>query len=288
MTQVKISSTRLDRFLSCERRARFAHDLEDEAPSRAMCYGTVFHACVEFYAERGRWPSRGDLWRMTGNYSDPRDAVRAYPDIWPDVQRYFEFEPVEALAREHYEARRTRGLLVEKPLADFGLTIAGGAVEVTGFFDVLDEENRTIEDWKTRGNMRYAPISAEDFHDNVQLAYYAAALAQVHPDWPDVTVKHRNIQRPKTPKDPLALVTYEATIDRWFLDRVWEHLDTVIGPAYLRALTETNQGLLDANPAACYGYGKICPFADACAALDNPLGDGLASTPTGNILDLEF
>lgn len=282
---IKISSTRLGRFLACPRRARFSEDLPEEKPSKAMLYGTLFHACVEFYVERGRWPSRGDLWRMTGSYSDPREAVMAYPELWAEVGRYFDYAP---LLEDLAEIRAKKTYIVEKPLADFGLTLAGGQVEATGFFDLLDLENRTIEDWKTRGDFRYAPITAEDFHDNVQLAYYAAALAQVHPDWPDVTVRHRNVRRPSEKSPSLGLVTYEATIDRWFLDAVWKRLDEEIAPAYLDALTREDIEPLGARPEACYMYGKRCPFASPCAKLDAPDAIGLDEHGRVSLLDMDF
>lgn len=264
---VKVSSTRLARYIGCPRKARLATDLGEAPASQAMAYGTVFHACVEFYAERGRWPARSDLWKMTGNYSDPRDAVRAYPELWDNVRRYFDYEPVEAMARADFEG----SAIAEKPLADYGLTLAGGRVLATGFFDVLDVENQTIRDWKTRSSFRYAPITAEDFHDNVQLAYYAAALAQVYPDWDYVIVQHRNVLRPREQAtDRLDHAVYEARIDRWYLDRVWEHLDTVVAPAYYEAMTRPDIEALAARPEACYMYGTPCPYMATCRGLDPP------------------
>lgn len=251
---VKISSTRLGRYIDCPRKARLAYDGE-KPPSRKMAWGTVFHAVVEFRLGRGRWPTRKEFWKLEGNYEDPRQSEILYPGLLKEVlDLYGDHEPLLAIIDE---LRSIEDMVVEQPMADWDLRLGSEEVLATGYYDVLVPSQRLIVDWKTRSNFRYAPKTSGDFRDNDQLMYYAAALVQRNPEWPSVTVRHVNVLR-----ETAAIVVYESEIPAFLLKSTWKALGDKWADEYARAM-RADPGDVPTDTSACYKYGP-CAWLQEC------------------------
>ena len=189
--ELRVSSTSIGTYLGCPR--MYAYELntgQTKKANEAMAFGTLVHACIEYRLAdpEHRWPTKAQVVKMKGNYDDPKLALIYFPHLWDEVEQMLDF-----LVPEDYVG--SGEFHIEWSLDDAGVYACDGAVQCGGFVDLLDLENKTIWDWKTRSDLRYAPKTREDFLDNPQLMYYAAAIAQ-HFDLPYVHVGHINLIRP--------------------------------------------------------------------------------------------
>lgn len=261
MTLKRISSTQIQEFLKCPRSWARRLAGEELLPSEAMAFGTLLHACIEFFIDNGSWPSVWDVQGMEGNYDDPAVAYAAHPHLWDEVVQCFEvFE--EALPKLGLGSVTHQEQNVEEWDFDINGVVLGG------YIDMLDPENCRIIDWKTRGVASAAP-RGDDFRRNIQLRYYAA-LAAVHFGWMEVTVEHVTILRPSKNRGQSRIMRESTTFDS---DDLLAFLD------WLRWLMPQMQKVAE-NPfpwnvlpnrqaKSCFQYGA-CDFYNDCPVTQFP------------------
>lgn len=275
--ELRVSSTSLGTYLTCPR--TYAYELangEGKTANEAMSFGTLVHACIEYrLAHDGRWPTWDQVVSMKGNYDDPRQALIAFPKLWEEVEQFMaEVEPETYVGNGRFE--------IERNLEDFDLRACDGAILCGGYIDLWDPNTNTMWDWKTRSSLSYAPKTREDFLNNPQLVYYAAAVAQAL-DLDGLRVGHVNLIRPSKWKPKVSKVAvYSHYISRWYLDAAWHVLTEDILPKMLAVKRAVVPGDRDSavaaserNPSACYKYGKnSCAHIRYCPAVntgDNPM-----------------
>lgn len=259
----RISSTQLSTWLDCPRKWYYNHVMKRERiVSEAMATGTMFHAMMEHrISHGGEMPRRMDVAAQPGNYDPPSVAMREYPGAWDMAYGMARVVDLSVFhIPENENAHR-----IELSLDEFGLMLDGD-VKASGYIDWIHFDDRMITDWKTRARFNYAPRTRMDFLGNVQLCYYAAAVARAL-DWPDVTVRHVNVLRSKKPRMMIA----EAVLRREELDPLWEMLDTTIVPQ-MKADAARIEAQVRTVPDACFQYGP-CPHLQVCGTY-NP--DGLS------------
>lgn len=262
---LRVSSTPLGAFLTCPRKFVYSLSRPFEL-NRAMAMGTIFHAIQEYrLLNEGRWPSKRAVYAMKGNYDDPKHALIHFPDVWGPAMIMAQEAPIEEVLPPAPIDPEHR--IVEFALDALDLRACDGEVKIGGYLDVFDKHTRTIRDWKTRGSLQYAPETIQDFLDNPQLVYYASAVAHKF-DWPDVTVQHLNVTRPRGKSNFVQVKPISQILPRWFLEEAWAVFQGEILPAMYEAWKTAQAHGEDYVPRAggeaCFTYGpcqhiRNCP-----------------------------
>ena len=256
-----ISSTALNQYLDCPRKWYLTYVRGHKTQvSKPMAVGTVTHAILEWYLTKGYWPNESGVRSMAGNYQPPREALEAFPTIFKDALTMAQCVPEDWLVG-----------VPEVALEDWNLTLGG--VKLRGYIDAFLPERLLVRGYKPRGSFRYMPRLPSEFRENIQLCLYAAATRQQY-GWDSVTIQHGNILR--VDKGGPKFVEAGITLDGWFLDEVWEHLDTVVVPDMMAGLAHGKEAYHE-EQEACYKYGA-CQFITRCnrASYDCDFLDGEA------------
>jgi len=269
--KMRISSTQLNTFADCPTKWHREYVLGIPGSfGKAASIGSLCHSIIEFRIAHGFEPSKSILCKLKGNYDDPRDHLRRYPSAWEpalEMARYIE-DPL-AFVPEGFDL----GLGgVEVCLDELAVEIAPGVL-CGGYFDLLafnaDRTEAWIGDWKTRGktSWKIRPTSKEDFENNIQFTYYAAALSQAYPDLTRVWVDHINILRPG---DGGPAVKVDGTMfTREFLKIVWMGLQAGPVASMIQLAEDETPPVPSMDTGPCWKYGK-CGHLRACTQALNP------------------
>lgn len=276
----RVSSTRIRARLDCARREHFEftgdHPIE---PNRVMAIGTITHAILEQRLMTGEEPNEAGVRAMKGNYEDPWEALDGFPDedIWGVAVETASVVPdIKAALNEALEAAGLPtiglgGCEIEFDLEELGLVFSNGW-DAGGYLDLywptIAPGVALIFDWKTRGRMDYAPRTEADFRADSQLCYYPSVIARANPDIEQVIVGHGNLLRGDVPGGPL-FVPYFATLDRWYLESVWDYFDGVV--CQIAKDSKKPAIAVARNTGVCYKYGP-CPHMAYCARGDQKFG----------------
>lgn len=262
---MRISSTQLNTFSDCPTRWYKEYVAGEQGNfGRAASIGSLFHSIIEFRIMHGYEPTRSMLCKLKGNYDDPLDHLRRYPTAWEpalEMARHIE-DPMSYIPAD-YEL-----VGVEVCLDDLGVEIEPGVL-CGGYFDLLARNAEGTEywigDWKTRGKASWKkrPSTDEDFAENIQFTYYAAALAQAFPSVEKVHVTHINMLRPADGGP--AVKEDGATFTRLFLESVWTDLKTGVVASMIQMVEAGEQPDPPTDTSPCWKYGR-CPHLRACTA----------------------
>lgn len=157
---------------------------------------------------------------------------------------------------EEYEV-----LGAEIDITPFGVQYSGEPAR--GRIDLLLRHRETgiltVADFKTRGDLKYAPFSQDDFEKNPQFAYYAAVYHHAHPEEETIRVMHLNVLR-----ESGRFVPYFADFDRTYLEKMHRFFDKHLVPEMQEANNQEESYLVEPDRAGCYKYGKQCRFFRKC------------------------
>lgn len=259
---MRVSSTQINTFLDCPERWRLDFVLGLAAPAgEAAGVGTLFHACMEFKIHHGVWPTARMMTGVSGNYDNPRDTMRRFPRA---------FDEALALAQAvgdpwAFIPEDVKVVDIEMSLDARGLVACDGRVQIGGYLDIVAQDAHgcpVILDWKTRGKRSWGkrPQSADDFAENMQLIYYAAAVLQL-PEFaeaPRVHVSHINVLR----DSPGVVHVDGTTYTREFLTLAWERLEREVFEPML-AIYNAQHEPAHKERGACFKYGR-CAHLAAC------------------------
>jgi hypothetical protein len=258
----RISSTPLGAFLRCPRILWYEHSgqpgSQPVVANEKMSFGTIFHAMVEFYQERGRLPVVSEFDRLKGNYDDPVVARKAFPHMYEPAQ-----DTAIWLIENHPELfELPEDTVAEQDVEDWGLFLNNGkgSTAAGGYVDLLVPSQRRVIDWKTRGGFHYVPRTEEDFYADPQLCYFGACAAY-HYGWESVTVEHRNVLRPDAGGPQLMVCAVD--LPAYYLKGVWTLLDTKTAVAMREVVEQTDPREVERNTGGCYSKGK-CSHLPYC------------------------
>jgi len=227
-----ISPSQIKTIRMCPRKWRFAKVEKYPQPAFAAAeLGTRVHALVEaeieFYLSEGRWAK------------EAHDAGHEFQ---------LAMELLKYLPTVHLGAEVERYIKPEK------FIFPEGVVQPHGYIDLL--EPHRITDWKTSGNLRYAP-SAEELANDPQKIIYTRAATEIFGD--DVKAyRHVYVQTKGTMKS----MEVSLPVDRGRNDDQYWALEGVIKNSLeRRELVDPND--VPANEKACSAFGG-CPFKKYC------------------------
>lgn len=253
----RISSSPLTSYVDCPRKAWFEYTPQGGKPvktNRAMAAGTVFHAFMEFFLHKGRWPARSEFAAMEGNYSDPIEAVRQFPDVYDDAFLSAEYVLQET---DILQRAKAEGAEIEVDIEEWDYRPVPGGPVYGGYVDLLTESEQKISDWKFRGGFGYVPRTYADFKANPQLCYYAAVCAY-HFGWESVTVEHLNVLRPDRGGPKVLPIAVE--LPSSYLRGIWQHLKDTIVPDMVHIAGVEDMTLVPRSQSACFKYGKCSHY----------------------------
>jgi hypothetical protein len=289
----RVSSTPLTTWGDCNRKFAFQFQPTEYMrqvgatfqPNEAMAIGTLIHAVLEWRGENsGAEPTIEDIRTMEGNYDPPSKAMDDFPRAWKVAQDTL----AELPELQNPVTRVLRDLNIPVPyefINEFDaerLGIEVDGVTCGGYVDLLlypaSQANWgkypiIVWDWKTRGSLRYAPMHAADFRQNVQLCYYPALIVAAgmhrHPKTgkvAPVVVGHGNIIRKKRGVKP-KYIPRHAALPTWFLEDAWQGFEADIRA--MKAALEGPASAVTPNVDACFKYGR-CDYFSVCPSGGQP------------------
>lgn len=281
----RLSSTPIQTFLSCPRKWFFSQVDPKALNSEAIRFGKLQHALLEAtYLNFYETPEPGPLWNAVRNLDD--GDYGGVDDLLLDEDLCQWAENIYYKVMESPDAQYLFGvedLQVEADVTTLGVTMGRSKIPCRGRKDIFfrDQDGvRVIWDWKTRGDLKYAPFTDDEFRKSPQLAYYACVEHHANPEPQGIKVVHGNILR-----DSGRLIRYETHFGVDYLEQMYLYFDQHLVPAMEDAWIQGQEHVaqVEADETGCFKYGK-CAYYAKCPA-NAEAGDDLIDTLFRNMGD---
>ena len=180
--------------------------------------------------------------------------------------------PAAREAKRFLPEPKAKGLGIEVPLKDIGLTIAG--VPVLGFVDVvndtgvwfdnegtchtLQEDEIEIADHKTTSNLAYAK-TPKDLTKDVQMVGYGKAATLIKPAVRGVRLSHNYISTKKREAKKISVLMSVQEIEDRFHGHLVPTVEKMKQSVRLKVVED-----LRPNLEACHSFNRPCPFLEEC------------------------
>ena len=257
----RLSSTPVGSFLDCKRKWYLSTDDLDQLTGVEIDFGSLGHAFLEVWADN--------------DFVVPDDWVAAAKEA-PEGD-YGTIAPLFENEKLVEKVLKTCLKVVQNPvLIEFldQLEIIGTEVDLTplgveyggvlarGRIDLLCRHKESgilyMLDYKTRGDLRYAPKSHDEFENNPQFALYSSVWHQKNPEPKGLRVFHINILR-----DSGKIGIYGTHFEAEYLEKMARYFDKHLVPEMVETFHIPESGMVEPDFGSCYKYGP-CPYIDTC------------------------